>query len=253
MSYLEDVHNIKIEGDSQKRQLRNFGYYHGYKGYRFIKQPNNPIKFSNFNELAALNQFDMQLKSLFYPHIMFIETATKNYVLEVILDECKSEHFDNIYDTLLLDYKSYPAGSSTYKNAIKKRLRLRNQFYSVLTRQYSSNKQIVTHFYHNDIAVPIWAIFEVISMGEFGNFVSCLMEDTRISIGNSLDLNSSCNADGKLLENIIYLLKDLRNSIAHNDIIFDTRFKNGKINHALTSSLTLDTGVLVKHNCNTYV
>ena len=27
---------IQISGSTEKRQLRNFGYFHGYKGYRFF-------------------------------------------------------------------------------------------------------------------------------------------------------------------------------------------------------------------------
>lgn len=243
MKYLRSIHNISISGTHHKRQLRNLGYYHGYKGYRFINKPQNRIHYSNFNEVIALNQFDMQLKSLFYPHIMFIETAIKNYVLEVILDESHTEDFNIIYDTLLNDYQTYSVGSQNYKKALQKRLRVRNQFYNVLTREYSTNKQIVKHFYHNNTAVPIWAIFEVISMGEFGNFISCLNFSTRCNIASSLKLNISCNTDGKLVENIIYLLKDLRNSIAHNDVIFDTRFRSGKPKNSLITSLSIDTGI----------
>src|SRR5699024_4589296 len=35
MAYLRDRKNIDIRGSSHKRKLRNMGYYHGYKGYRF--------------------------------------------------------------------------------------------------------------------------------------------------------------------------------------------------------------------------
>ena len=243
MKYLRNIHNININGTNHKKQLRNLGYYHGFKGYRFIKKPQNRINYSNFNEVIALNQFDMQLKSLFYPHIMFIETALKNYVLEVILNEAKTENFNIIYDILLNDYQYYSIGSQKYKKALQKRLRVRNKFYNVLTREYSNNKQIVKHFYHNNTAVPIWGIFEVISMGEFGNFISCLNFTTRCNIATLLKLNTSCNTDGKLVENIIYLLKDLRNSIAHNDVIFDTRFKSGNPRNSLIRSLSIDTDI----------
>ena len=32
---------IAIEGSTQKRQLMNTGYFHGYKGYRFFKHSGN--------------------------------------------------------------------------------------------------------------------------------------------------------------------------------------------------------------------
>jgi len=243
MQYLRDKHNISISGSSHKTKLRNIGYYHGYKGYRFISTPNQKIAYTNFNQVLAINSFDLELKTLFYPQIMFIETALKNYVLEVILKQGNTECFNTIYENLLTNYKHRNVGSSQYKTELNKRLRLRNQLYNVLTRDYSNNKQVVQHFYHKDEAVPIWAIFEVISLGEFGNFVSCTDINVKHEISNLLQLNQACDTDGKLTECIIYIIKDLRNSIAHNDVIFDTRFKSSTPNHSLLNALNFDTNI----------
>ena len=60
----------------------------------------------------------MAIKTMFYPEIMFLETAFKNYVLEVILEDAESKRFANIYAKLLTDYKAYPIGSNDYKKAI---------------------------------------------------------------------------------------------------------------------------------------
>ena len=81
MKYLRDTHNIDIAGSTHKTNLRNLGYYHGFKGYRFVRQPQNRLNFSHFNQVIAINKFDMDLKALLYPKIMFLETAIKNYVL----------------------------------------------------------------------------------------------------------------------------------------------------------------------------
>jgi len=243
MKYLRDKHNINISGSHQKRKLRNIGYYHGYKGYRFIKTPNRRITYTDFNHILAVNSFDLELKSIFYPHIMFIETALKNYMLEVTLKHSNTENFNEIYDSLLTFYKIFPTGSDPYKKALKRRLALREKFYNTLTRDYTNNKQVVQHFYHKDESVPIWAIFEVISLGEFGNFVSCSNVNMKRDISISLNLNQTCDTDGKLTESIIYIIKDLRNSIAHNDVIFDTRFKSSNPNRALLRCLNLDTQI----------
>ncbi len=243
MEYLRDNHGININGSSHKQKLRNIGYYHGYKGYRYIESPNNRIPYKDFNEILAINNLDMKLKAIIYPQIMFIETAIKNYVLEVILEKSKSDSFNVIYAKLLTEYKNYAAGTKDHKNALKRRLDLRNTIHSVLTRNYWNNKKVVQHFYDQDKNVPIWAIFETISLGEFGGFMSCLEEKSRLQISQNLKLHQGCDADGKLTQTIIYALKDLRNSVAHNDIIFDTRFKSGKINKSLISCITFSTSI----------
>lgn len=45
MLYLRDVKGINISGHEQKQKLMNMGYYHGYKGYRYIGNPNKKAPF----------------------------------------------------------------------------------------------------------------------------------------------------------------------------------------------------------------
>lgn len=243
MKYLRDHHNIKIGGSSQKTKLRNIGYYHGFKGYRFIKSPANQITFTDFNEIVALNTFDMELKSLFYPQMMFLETVLKNYMLEVIVKHAKTDSFDEIYEKHLTYYKTFRVGSREYKNAVSKRLGLRNKFYNTLSRDFLNEKPVVQHFYHKDEYVPIWGIFEVISLGEFGNFVSCSNINMKRDISKFLNINVAFDTDCRMTEIITFLLKDLRNSLAHNDAIFDTRFKRSQVNGTLLKLLMNETSI----------
>lgn len=243
MKYLRDKKNININGSPQKRKLRNLGYYHGYKGYRFIKNKSNPIVYSDFNEIIAVNKLDMELKALLYPKIMFLETALKNYVLEIVLKESSTSSFNAIYENHLTEYKNYTVGSRNYKKALSKRLKLRDQVYNTLTREYANQKQVVEHFYHNDLQVPIWAIFEVITLGSFGTFLSCMNTPLKRKISLELKLNQSCDTNGILTENMVYLLKDLRNSVAHNSVVFDCRFKSNNINNSLMNCLQHDTHI----------
>lgn len=236
MKHLRDANNIQIKGTSHKQKLRNIGYFHGYKGYRYNHSPNNRIAYSKFDEVLAMNDFDMALKTLFYPQIMFIETALKNYVLEVVLNQIGTESFNDIFTNLLTGYKSFPAGSDKYRQSLKKRLALRDKIYSAITRDYP-NKLVIQHFYHRDKNVPIWAIFEVISLGEFGNFLSCLDIGAKKAISKTLRLNQGFDTNGALTELIVYIIKDLRNAVAHNDIIFDTRFQHSQVRRSLANCL----------------
>lgn len=38
MRHIREHHHIDIEGSKDKNKLINIGYYHGYKGYKFINQ-----------------------------------------------------------------------------------------------------------------------------------------------------------------------------------------------------------------------
>lgn len=67
MKYLREKHNISIDGTKDKKNLRNIGYYHGYKGYRYINNPQNMIDLTNFDQIVSIVEFDSKLKSLLYP------------------------------------------------------------------------------------------------------------------------------------------------------------------------------------------
>ena len=64
MIHLRDDCNININGSKEKLQLTQYGYYHGYKGYRFIKQKQNAIPYKNFSEIIAVINYDMALKKI---------------------------------------------------------------------------------------------------------------------------------------------------------------------------------------------
>lgn len=242
MKYLRKHHSVAVKSN-QAQALRNIGYYHGYKGYRFIRQPRQRISFTSLDEVIALNSFDMQLKTLFYPKVMFIENALKSYVIESVLLDSKSENLDVIFNRSITNYRLYPRGSDTYHKQYEKRMNLKGKINNALLRDYSNKKQTVNHFFDSDRSIPIWAIFESLTLGEFGTFFSCANPNVKLNTSHILHLPSNLDSDGKLTEYIIYTIKDLRNAVAHNNAIFDTRFQTSRINQRLISLLEVETGI----------
>jgi abortive infection bacteriophage resistance protein len=110
---------------------------------------------------------------------------------------------------------------------------------------YERENKIVTHFYNNInySDVPIWAIFEILTLGDFGMFVSCLNQDTREKISQYIGLDLSGDTNITLIYQIIYVIKDLRNAVAHNDVVFDTRFRKSIITRPIQVCLTHEVGV----------
>ena len=256
MKYLRDSKGLSISGSVQKRKLMNIGYYHGYKGYRYIDKPSNRVSFSQFDELLAVYEFDMQLKALFYPYVMQIETALKNYVLDTIVESIHSDSFVDVYSKLLDNYKSFSTKGKSFPNPserkkaedkfkkeLQKRLDLRNRIYDVQAKAFRNENKIAHHFLSNDKPLPIWGIFELLNLGEFGHFVSCLNKPCRSQISKKLGIQSSDDTNAMMPQRLIYATKDLRNAIAHNDVVFDTRFKTGNIDNQVSNAISNVTGV----------
>ena len=237
MKHLRDS-GIDINGSGQKRRLKNIGYYHGYKGYRFAGTASNKLPLTDFSQVIALYDFDTQLKTLFYSRVMAIETALKNYTLEAALRDARSEAFEDIWRTSLTDYRS--CSGRSYREAWERRQRLRSEIDGIIFDY--RKRPVIGHFRDADKDTPIWAIFEVMTLGNFGAFYNCL--DRRVKTAIVRDLGMPTNLESELrLKDIIFALKDFRNAIAHNGVIVDVRFKSGSINTGVAQLLKQETGV----------
>lgn len=244
MRHLRDKHGIAIHGSKNKRDLLNIGYYHGYKGYRFIGSSHNEIPFTNFDEVVGVYEFDTNVKTILYPRIMFIETAIKNYTLNTLIGIGPVD-FDFVFSHLLNDYKKENTGNSKYRDKMKKRLDLRNKINQQISYNYAEQKAVISHFFHNNKPIPLWAVFEVINLGEFGFFLQCLNQDTRIAIAEDLNMHTTNhNQNGRIVEDIIFLIKELRNAVAHNSVVFDCRFKKTNPPSRLKEYLQSETGIM---------
>ena len=178
---------------------------------------------------------------------MFIETAVKNIALEGILANAKSESIQAMYDKVVSGYQNAPAAytAEQRKKLQQNKLNLQNSIQSNLAKAYRSNNPKITHFYNNVgyADVPIWALFEIMTMGDFGSLLSCLTYNVRDDISKRIGLNLASDTDRQLLYKYIYTLKDLRNAIAHNAVVFDTRFRNIDPTPAMKQCLINDVGV----------
>lgn len=240
MKHLRDQ-GISIGGSGQKRKLKNIGYYHGYKGFRFVGDSSKRLPINDFSQIASLHAMDMQIKTLFYPYIMTIETALKNYTLEAVLSYAKSEDFDDIYKNCLTAYRGYHPNTGDYKKSWANRLRLRQTVDGLIFRE-QDKKPFFKHFRDRGRTIPIWAIFEAMTLGEFGNFYACLDRPIKNAIVADLGMPAQFDSEALLLS-IIFSLKDLRNAIAHNAIVSDVRFKTGGISKNIGKLLKSEAGI----------
>lgn len=238
---------ISIQGSKQKRQLINTGYFHGYKGYRFFGNSQRRLPFSSYNEVYATIQYDSELKSLLYGKMMFIETAVKNIALESILINANSESIQDMYDKVVSGYNNAPESSTPEqkRKMQQNKLNLQNSIQSNLAYAYKKNNPKITHFYNNVgySDVPVWALFEIMTMGDLGYLLSCLTYEVRDDISKRLGLNVSCDTNRQLIYKYIYTLKDLRNAIAHNAVVFDTRFRSIDPTSAMKQCLKFEIGL----------
>lgn len=236
MIHLRDDCKIDIGGSNDKLKLTQYGYYHGYKGYRFIKQRRNSIPYTSFSEIVAVINYDNALKKLVYPALMFIEMAVKNFSLEQIVPHLRDVSIDSIYKNKMNDELSN-------ESLRLKRLRIRDKIHSMLSTSYSHKNSMVSHFYSRGEEVPIWGIFEIMMLGDFAEFIQCLNKETREKISVALGMKVGYDTNYQLVANALFTIKALRNATAHNNIVFDARFKDRDANKNIVNWVEMETGI----------
>ena len=103
---------------------------------------------------------------------------------------------------------------------------------------------MVRHFYNRGEDAPLWAVFEILYLSDLASFFECLNESMREHIMTQLNMfDVSIDTNRNLLSSMLYTIKSLRNSVAHNNIIFDTRFKDRKISPVLKKWVEKETGI----------
>lgn len=190
------------------------------------------------------------------PQRMQIETVLKNYVLEAIVESIQSDSFSDVYSKLLDNYKGFSTTGKTYctprdreraedrfKKELQRRLDLRNRIYGVQANAFKNDNKIAHYFLSKDKPLHIWGIFELLSLGEFGHFVSCLNKPCREKNSIKLGIQQSDDTNSMMPQRLLYTTKDLRNAIAHNDVVFDTRFKTGSIDKQISNAISNATSV----------
>ncbi|OTP10749.1 hypothetical protein A5844_000883 [Enterococcus sp. 10A9_DIV0425] len=243
MRHIRNNHNLQIKGSKDKQNLLNMGYYHGYKASRYIKERKNMQQFKDFHEVKAVYDFDLEMKTIFYPMLVKIETSLKNRLINFLVkdDQCDIEY---IYRTKLKDYASKAVGSKDYKKYLAKNLKLREKIDATIAFNYGKGHPVVQHFFHCNKPLPLWAYFEIATFGEFGNFISCLNKEHRINFADSIYLHhKGFNQNGRIVENIVFCLTGLRNATMHNSVVFDCRFNDANISNQLKGYLEQVTGI----------
>ena len=75
-------------------------------------------------------------------------------------------------------------------------------------------------------------LFEILTFGDLGRLVKHLKHELRIRISEEIGLDTSDDRAGRLLQDYIFLIKDLRNAIAHDSVVYDGRYiKNPGLNN----------------------
>lgn len=80
-------------------------------------------------------------------------------------------------------------------------------------------------------------------LGDLSAIIEALDPKIKLRISKNFGIPDNINTNGTLLPQIILAIKDLRNAIAHNKVIFDGRYIEFKKRNSLKTMIESETGI----------
>lgn len=75
-------------------------------------------------------------------------------------------------------------------------------------------RDVIGHFRDIDKDIPIWAVFEVMTLGNFGSFYDCLDDRVKTTIVHDLGMPDNLDSEA-FLKDAIFALKILRDMVKY--------------------------------------
>lgn len=194
-------------------EIINISFYFGLKEYEYVKRRSKILSFNNYNDIINLYVYDIKLKELILSKILFIESSLKSTITIILLSYLKSDKVKTFLESAIESYSNSPS----FYNEIQK---LKSE------ENYTKIKNII--FQNNSNTNSTLIAIKEMSFGQLGLLYKCLISELREKIRDSLNINVENDTNKELIGDYIYLLKNLRNACAHNNIIYDSRFKESR-------------------------
>lgn len=209
-----------------KRYLLFNNYYNVINGYGHFLLEKDGKYYDNcmFTEVIAIRQFDSQFKNTLLKAILDVENYFKSAL---------SYEFSKAHSTEILPYLN--------PNNFNGQLLTKNRFIADMNKiinkyamHHSPNS--IKHYYKNHDDIPFWVFCDYMSFGQLVTMYSLLPKSIQNAVAKDFSNLANINLDpsGKSIKitpsdlyRIIGNTKDVRNILAHNNMLFNYTLKSG--------------------------
>lgn len=223
---------ICFDNDQEaKKYLLINNYYNVVNCYgRFLKDYSSPLDCylngANFLEIVSIHQFDSQFKSSFLKSILCIENMFKSVL---------SYEFSKAYKS---EINPYQIQTNYKQDNLNKVVKLQADLGKIISK-YSNlpNDNSIKHYLKKHKNLPLWVLSDYMTFGQATTMYSLVSNNIRNCIAQDLGTIASTNQyqgnsqvirlSPKNIDVIFGNFKDMRNLLAHDNMIFDEKFRTG--------------------------
>lgn len=214
--------NLEISSYENARDiLLRSNYYNlinGYHRFIFNHELNRYYDGASLELLYEIYNFDKQLKSVFYPYIMQIETYFSTICAYYFgIENSETDNYLKI---------------DNFSNVPRKQQRVKYLYSNInvtIDKNYATDP--IKHYLTNHDSVPLWVLVNFFDLGMTINFFFCLKNSTRHKICTKISETTNkefgmnlANLTPEKIDNYLFGLKLIRNIIAHDNRLLQFSF-----------------------------
>lgn len=197
-------------------QLKKYGFYHVFNSIENNSVRNNGSR-KHLSDTLKTFHLDLEIRAILFPIIMEIEGILKQRYVDVIVDELVANSILDPHYNNFVRYCINPVSNLEAKQKL-----------------FDSTKHsniIVEHHFNQHKDIPIWGYLELLTFGNFkkifelSNLKIIQDFDKKCDFLNSQGLQFSYVSNTSIFQYFYYPISDIRNNLAHNQPVYDIRFK----------------------------
>lgn len=194
-------------------------------GKPFLSKKNKYIEEAIFDQIYNFYKFDKNLSSLFLSYILHIESSFKTAISHTVSSKGENGHKEESY----LNISIFSEKSKNNKEKSEQELENDQKLLDDLKYTIdNSNKLYIKHNRNKYGNVPFWVLCNEMDFGQTIYYYEKLPEKDRNKVSLKMrDGNIEVKLSLTQFKSALYMLKDLRNLIAHNEVFYWFKPTNG--------------------------
>lgn len=207
--------NLIIEDEEYAvTMLKKLSYFNLINGYKkpFKEDDGNYKDGTKFEDIISLYQFDDKLRNIFLNNILIVEIHMKSLI---------SYHFCDKYGDCQCEYLK----TANYNNQEKYKLQVEELVEKL--NKILENPGKVRYIKHQQTKysnVPLWVLVKALTFGNLSKLYSSQQDNIKSQIAKEIPIIRE-----NQIEAMLDILTRYRNVCAHNERLFDFKYKRKKV------------------------
>lgn len=219
--------NLKFKNvDRAKRYLLDYNYYNVVNFYsKFFIDKKTNLYYDDvyFEDILEVHYFDKEIKTAIFEAIMDVERHFKSIL---------AYNYCSIFRD---DLSSYLKVETYNPKFISQAEDMKDKLTKIIIKNKDKKKpNSIKHYVNTHNSVPFWILVDYLSFGDviyFYKYLSYKVQnavayDLSNFIKENLSRNDTKPVTAKLIQNIIWNIRELRNITAHNNILLGFKCSN---------------------------